>query len=198
MGLFEQFPYTNYDRLNLDALIRIVRSLQQHVDELDAVKEELQQIAADLTARMDSLDADVEEIKELYDSFVATIEQRFTNLEASLRDDQELFRQEVNLRISNFETTTTARVDGLASYIATLERELNDTLNNLPSVIEIVSPYTGELTTLEAVIYQLANQGRTDSLTAGEYDALNLTAGTYDAKGLTAFEYDWQGKTLLP
>jgi hypothetical protein len=39
--------------------------------------------------------------------------------------------------------------------------------------------------------------GRSNALTATEYDALDLTATAYDAYQLTARDYDLNGKTLL-
>ena len=60
-----------------------------------------------------------------------------------------------------------------------------------------INPYTGEMDTLENIINYIADAGKTDSLTATEYDALALTATAYDAYDLTAYQYDWEGKSLL-
>ena len=63
--------------------------------------------------------------------------------------------------------------------------------------ITIYDPTTGLLSPLQTVIDNLYNTGRTDALTATEYDALELTATAYDAYELSAFEYDQNGKSLL-
>lgn len=34
MGLFEQFPWTNFDRLNLDALIAAVKKIETTTDDI--------------------------------------------------------------------------------------------------------------------------------------------------------------------
>lgn len=69
-------------------------------------------------------------------------------------------------------------------------------LSYIPKCNEIMSPFTGDRTTTQAVIYQLADLHK-DALTASEYDAKDLTADEYDTLNLTAYDYDWNGKTLI-
>ena len=64
-------------------------------------------------------------------------------------------------------------------------------------MIQVFDPTTGLKSPLQVVIDNLYNLGRTDALTATEYDALELTATDYDAYELTAYSYDQNGKTLL-
>ena len=63
--------------------------------------------------------------------------------------------------------------------------------------ISIFDPTTGYYSPLQTVIDNLYTLGRTDALTASEYDALDLTATAYDTYMLTAYEYDNNGKSLL-
>ena len=63
--------------------------------------------------------------------------------------------------------------------------------------ISVYDPTTGIYSPLQVVIDNLYGQGRTDALTATEYDALELNATAYDAYQLTAYEYDNNGKNLL-
>ena len=63
--------------------------------------------------------------------------------------------------------------------------------------IELFDPTTGLYSSIQVVVDNLYTLGRTDALTATEYDALELTATDYDAYELTAFQYDQNGKSLL-
>lgn len=63
--------------------------------------------------------------------------------------------------------------------------------------ISVYDPTTGLYSPLQVVIDNLYGQGRTDALTATEYDGLELTATAYDDYQLTAFDYDNNGKNLL-
>lgn len=193
MPLFEQFPYTNFHDLNLDQIakkIEELESLKQAIAEVNA-------LAIALREEMNTVEGRIDAIEALYATFVNTITQRFNELDHSLRDDIHALELDLQRQLADYEAQTDARMDGFEASLFTLDARLTHVLNNLPSEIQIVSPYTGELTSLDVLIYQLANGGRSDSLTASAYDALALTASAYEAYNITAYQYDWDGATIL-
>lgn len=193
MPLFEQFPYTNFHDLNLDAIakkIEELESLKQAIAEVNA-------LAIALREEMNTVEGRIDAIEALYSTFVNTITQRFNELDHSLRDDISALEQDLQIQLADYEAQTDARMDGFEASLFTLDARLTHVLNNLPSEIQIVSPYTGELTSLDVLIYQLANGGRSDSITASAYDALALTASAYEAYGMTAYQYDWDAANIL-
>jgi len=193
MPLFEHFPYTNFHDLNLDQIakkIEELESLKEAIEEVKALEVELRAEMAAMTVRMDG-------IEELYNTFVATITQRFNDLAASLRDDIALLEQQLQAEIADFEAVADQRMDSFEASLFALDARLTHVLNNLPSEIQMISPYTGQMSTLDVIINELANEGRSDSLTASEYDALAKTATAYDAYQITAYQYDWSAKTIL-
>lgn len=63
----------------------------------------------------------------------------------------------------------------------------------------MINPITGQYEDVRNVVTDIVTYFHTEnSLTAGEYDALDLTATYYDAKDLTAYDYDFNGKLRLP
>lgn len=193
MPLFEQFPYTNFHDLNLDQIakkIEEMESLKQAIAEVNA-------LAIALREEMTAVEGRIDAIEALYATFVNTITQRFNELDRSLRDDIAALEQDLQQQLADYEEQTDLRMDGFEASLFTLDARLTHVLNNLPSEIQIVSPYTGELTSLDVLIYQLANGGRSDSLTASAYDALALTASAYEAYNITAYQYDWSAATIL-
>lgn len=193
MPLFEQFPYTNFHDLNLDQIakkIEELESLKQAIAEVNA-------LAIALREEMNTVEGRIDAIEALYATFVQTITQRFNELDRSLRDDIAALEQDLQRQLADYEEQTDLRMDGFEASLFTLDARLTHVLNNLPSEIQIVSPYTGELTSLDVLIYQLANGGRSDSITAGAYDALALTASAYEAYNITAYQYDWDAATIL-
>jgi len=193
MPLFEHFPYTNFHDLNLDQIakkIEELESLKEAIEEVKALEVELRAEMTALTVRMDG-------IENLYNTFVTTINQRFNDLAASLRDDITLLEQQLQAEIADFEAVTDHRMDSFEASLFALDARLTHVLNNLPSEIQMISPYTGQMSTLDVIVYQLANGGRSDSLTASEYDALAKTATAYDAYQITAYQYDWSAATIL-
>ena len=193
MPLFEQFPYTNFHDLNLDQIakkIEELESLKQAIAEVNA-------LAIALREEMNTVEGRIDAIEALYSTFVNTITQRFNELDHSLRDDIHALELDLHRQLADYEAQTDARMDGFEASLFTLDARLTHVLNNLPSEIQIVSPYTGELTSLDVLIYQLANGGRSDSITAAAYDALALTASAYEAYGMTAYQYDWDAANIL-
>ena len=193
MPLFEHFPYTNFHDLNLDQIakkIEELESLKEAIEEVKALEVELRAEMAAMTVRMDG-------IEELYNTFVATITTRFNELATSLRDDIALLEQQLQAEIADFEAVTDQRLDSYEASLFALDARLTRVLNNLPSEIRMISPYTGQMSTLDVIVNELANGGRSDSLTASEYDALAKTATAYDGYQITAYQYDWSGKTIL-
>lgn len=63
--------------------------------------------------------------------------------------------------------------------------------------IKVLDPTTGTESTVQQALINIYNVGRTDSISAGEFDALALTAGAFDAKGISAFNFDQHSKSLL-
>lgn len=62
----------------------------------------------------------------------------------------------------------------------------------------MISPFDGRWTTIEDVIYELADLHKEEyALTAAMYDNLGLTAEEYDNKKITAYRYDWEGSLYV-
>ena len=124
----------------------------------------------------------------------------------SLKVEMQTFQEEVNANInqqfiqlkSELQTMIAVALNQATAYtdakFAILENEIAEIS---VGQISVYDPTTGLYSPLQIVIDNLYGQGRTDALTATEYDALDLTATAYDAYDLTAYEYDTNGKSLL-
>ena len=125
---------------------------------------------------------------------------------ATLRDEMETFKQEVNQSIAQQFANIKIELQAMIATALTQANAYTDAVAaNLEYEIQQISigqisvfdPTTGIYSPLQIVIDNLYTLGRTDALTATEYDALDLTATAYDAYELTAYEYDNNGKSLL-
>ena len=63
MGIFQQFPYTNFHEMNLDQIIKIMREMQ---DEWAETKQEWESTEAFITNFFDNLDVSAEVLNALY------------------------------------------------------------------------------------------------------------------------------------
>lgn len=194
---FTSYPWSNVHELNLDWLIRTTKEIYSHIEELESVREELEQTNKEIKEQIEALDNRVTNIENLYRDFTETINAQFEMLREENIATFNSLTASINAQFDTLESHVNRELADFATDLIRLEAELRNTLNNLPSVIQMISPYTGEMETLEQIVYELANSGRSDSLTAQEYDALALTAQNYDNRNITAYNYDWHGATYL-
>ena len=176
MGMFEQFPYTNFHELNLDALARVVGGLKVDIDGLldeakaytDEIKE---QVDAELAAQIVIVNDMIQSARDEFDTQIAMIQ--------GILDDY----------LAAAEHYTDDKVNNLRTYV-------DNELTNIG--VNIIDPVTGIYGPVQNAIYSLYGLHTGDTLTATEYDTLALSASTYDGKQLNAMDYDLYGKTLLP
>ena len=91
-------------------------------------------------------------------------------------------------------------VDGQdAAIYSEIRYQIELLKNSLPDLttVLVVSPYTGQLVTIQQAINELWNNLRVYALTADEYDSQQWTAEEYDNFKLTAFEYDYFAKEYI-
>lgn len=194
---FTSYPWSNIHELNLDWIIKTTKEVSEHIAELEAVREELERTSEQIKREIIELTNRVSGVEDLYNTFTEDINAEFAELRAENIATFNSLTASINAQFETLETQVLRELANFSEDLTRLETELRSVLNNLPSVIQMVSPYSGEMETLETIINELANSGRDNSLTASEYDALTLTAQTYDSKNITAYQYDWQGKILL-
>lgn len=133
----------------------------------------------------------IEEIEAEVASLRAEMTQFETDINNHLASEIAQIKVELQSLVATALTQANAYTDSVA---ANLEAEIQEISIGQ---ISLFDPTTGLYSPLQVVIDNLYTLGRTDALTATEYDALDLSATEYDAFELTAFSYDQNGKTLL-
>ena len=125
---------------------------------------------------------------------------------AELRQEMSTFEQDINQSITlqfaeikvELQAMVVTALSQAKAYTDTVAAQLEEEIQEISiGQISVFDPTTGYYSPLQTVIDNLYNTGRTDALTATEYDGLDLTATAYDAYTLTAYEYDNNGKSLL-
>ena len=109
---------------------------------------------------------------------------------------------EYNLKIDRIANELHVYVDGeianLRNYVDSKDSYLEEKIRQIEiGKINIYDPTTGLYSPLQTVINNLYDMGRSNALTATEYDALDLTATEYDAYQVSARDYDVNGKSIL-
>lgn len=136
------------------------------------------------TGKIEELEAEIDALRQEMVNFKTEVNETIT-------------RQFIEIRTELASMVATALIQANA-YTDALGARLEQEIQEIAiGQITVYDPTTGVLSPLQTVIDNLYNTGRSEALTASEYDALDLTATAYDAYDLTAFEYDQSGKTLL-
>ena len=185
MDFIHKYPYSNLHELNLDWLIDVNKEL---ITKVKALEDEMAQI--EVMTR--------EEIQAMINSAIATnnidLYNRMTALHAQIT-------QEYTSYVTNRINQLTVYNDGLAQgYAATAQANANAyTDDKVLNYTMMINPITGDYEDVRNVVDDIVTYFHTEnSLTAGEYDALDMTASYYDSKDLTAYDYDFNGKVRLP
>lgn len=197
MGAFEHFPYTNFQDLNLDWILKQLKALEDDVKEVVELSKTWSEQVDYLNKRMETIEEENAKLTTLYNSFVQEVESKFNTLEQQQLENFEVLKNQVENEFYRLQLEINQALSTFNDRINYLDNKLDETLSNLPSLIIMTSPFTGEDDSLQNIIYEIVNEQKSGSLTAREYDNLELTASAYDNYELTAYDYDWRGKELL-
>lgn len=122
MGLFEQFPYTNFHELNLDWILNKIKEFQERLDQFH--------------------DTIVAECNAYTDSQLAGIRADFANLEA----DFAAFKVDVNNQFNAYTAETNKKLqafeDLTAAKIILLQQEIRDAKAELQTLLTQSIAYT--------------------------------------------------------
>lgn len=177
IGFFEPISVDPRDMMtDVEFLLGMLKKLNEVIAQVNIDSQQIGRIA--------ELEAEVEALSQEMATFRQEVNQSIALQFAEIK-------VELQAMIATTLTQANAYTDAVASR---LEQEIQEISIGQISVFD---PTTGYYSPLQTVIDNLYTLGRTDALTASEYDTLELTATSYDAYELTANEYDNNGKSLL-
>lgn len=177
IGFFQPISVDPKDMMtDVEFLLGILKKLNEVITQVNTNTSQIDKIA--------ELEADV-----------ATLRQEMIVFENEINNEITARFNEIVIEINRTIATLLAQANAYTdSKFVILEEEI---ARIVVGQITVFDPTTGQVEDLQTVINNLYDTGRTEALTATEYDGLELTATAYDAYALTATEYDNAGKTLL-
>lgn len=163
-----------------ESFLEMLRKFYKYLHELTEASKEMSDDIIELRTEMDNFEDEInEEIQRINDILVEydiKIERVKNELQVYINDEI------ANLRL----------------YVDSEDALLNERIRQIEiGNINVYDPTTGLYSPIQVVIDNLYDLGRSNALTATEYDALELSATDYDEYELTARDYDLNGKTLL-
>lgn len=142
---------------------------------------------------------------------IESLQSNVNNVMKNVNNALELYHSQVtselNATTANLSSFVNSQLLAMRRYVDSQDSAIYSEIryqiellkNSLPDLttVLVVSPYTGQLITIQQAIEELWNNLRVYALTADEYDKQNWTAQTYDNFRLTAFGYDYFAKEYI-
>lgn len=210
MSFFE-FPHTRTYDSDLGWLIKTMKEIESEVENLlswmNTHKEEYKEInrrVSNLERKIDAFEREIE--RRFQDLKTELSEEIYTQIQTALSEINRLLgdmssqiaslRSDLSRAILDLDSLMMANDEYIKEYI---EARLQIFIDSIPDLttVHVFNPVRGEDTDIQTAINDLYEIGRSEALTAAEYDAIGLTASEYDALDLTALEYDMYGLYLI-
>ena len=163
-----------------ESFLEMLRKFYKYLHELTTVSkgmsEDIEEIRSKVNTLEDDIKTEIQKINDILVEYDIKIERVKNELKVYVNDEI------ANLRL----------------YVDNADALLNERIRQIEiGNIKVYDPTTGLYSPIQIVIDNLYDLGRSNALSATEYDALELSATAYDGYNLTARDYDVNGKTLL-
>lgn len=170
------------------------KDMMTDVEFLLGVLKKLNEVIAQTNKNTEFIDKYSGKIEEI-EAEIASLRSEMTEFEQDVSDTIALQFAQIKVELQAMIATALTQANAYTDVVASrLEQEIQEISLGQ---ISLFDPTTGLYSPLQVVIDNLYDLGRTDALTASEYDTLELTATEYDGYQLTAYMYDNNGKSLL-
>ena len=175
MSMTTPFVYDSEESF-LEMLRKFYKYLHELTEASKGMAEDIEDLRTEVNNFEDDINKEIQRINDILVEYDIKIER--------VRNELRVY---VNDQIAN-----------LRNYVDSEDALLDERIRQIEiGNINVYDPTTGLYSPIQIVIDNLYDMGRSNALSASEYDALDLTATAYDAYDLTAREYDLNGKTLL-
>lgn len=190
-GFIKQFPYADFHELNIDWLLNKTKEIEETTKYLLEEWSKIEILTEEYIQQMINTAIETNNIA-LYTRMLEYKEQ-------AVSESKSYCNAQINqLRIylDNQDVYYNGLAQGYAETALTNANAYTD--SQVLNYTMMINPITGQYQDVRVVVDDIVSYFHTeDSLTAGEYDALDLTAEDYDNYELTAYDYDFKGKILL-
>lgn len=174
------------------------RDMMTDVEFLLGVLKKLNEVIAQTNSNTEFINNYSGKIEEI-EAEINNLRQEMTDFEQNINQSIAIQFDEIKVELQSMIASTLIEAK---AYTDTVAANLENEIQQISiGQINLFDPTTGLYSPLQIVIDNLYDLGRTDALTATEYDTLDdgepLTATAYDAYEITAYQYDNNAKSLL-
>lgn len=206
MGLFENFPYTNFHELNLDWIIKTMKALDEKVDSIEDriynkskayTDEQIAILRNEFNSLEDEFIAFKADVNKMFAAYTAKQDKAFADYKALVNAQIDLLEQEIRDAKAELQTL-------LAQANAYTDASIQMLLLQIPSIISeqiktalVRNLLTGQYVTIQAMFDYLCMFHAPDALTCGEMFAKNNTCAQILAYNKTCQEFTTSAKNFV-
>lgn len=153
----------------------------------------------------------IKQKQEIIDKQIDTLGNTVNGVMTNVNNALDLYSKEVQSALASTTASLTTFVNmsllDLRKYVDSQDNLIYSEIryqiqllkNSIPDLttVYVISPYSGNLITVQEAIDELWNNLRVYALTADEYDRQQWTAKEYDDFNLTAYQYDYYAKEYV-
>lgn len=214
MGLFEQFPYTNFHDLNLDWIIKALKDLDNKVDTIEERITEAAKVYVDARIKefvdgpMQDMQNQINNLDTEMDNFQASVNKQFANYTAAtdkkLADFQTLVNAQIVLLrndIANAKAEFQTLIDGANSYT---DQQIAVAMGKIPKLVEkyilevhVWNMLTGEYVSIQDMFNYLCTLHVDNGLTNDEVTARKNTFMDVANYNATFYQMTINSKLLI-
>ena len=175
MSMTTPFVYDSEESF-LQMLRKFYKYLHELTEASKGMSDDIEELRSEVNNFEDEINEEIQRINDILVEYDLKIERVKNELKVYINDEI------ANLRL----------------YVDSEDQLLNERIRQIEiGNINVYDPTTGLYSPIQIVIDNSYDLGRSNALTAYEYDNLELSATAYDNYDITARDYDLNGKTLL-
>ena len=206
MGLFENFPYTNFHELNLDWIIKTMKALDEKVDSIEDriynkskayTDEQIAILRNEFNSLEDEFIAFKADVNKMFAAYTAKQDKAFADYKALMNAQIDLLEQEIRDAKAELQTL-------LAQANAYTDASMQMLLLQIPPIIGdqiktalVYNLLTGKYVTIQAMFDYLCMFHAPDALTCGDMYAKNNTCAQIIAYNKTCQEFTTSAKNFV-
>lgn len=206
MGLFENFPYTNFHELNLDWIVNTMKALDEKVDSIEDriynkskayTDEQIAILRHEFNSLEDEFVTFKAEVNKMFAAYTTKQDKAFADYKALVNAQIALLEQDIRDAKAELQTL-------LAQANAYTDASMQMLLSQIPPIIGeqiktalVYNLLTGKYVTIQAMFDFLCMFHAPDALTCGDMLAKNNTCAQIIAYNKTCQEFTTSAKNFV-
>lgn len=170
-----KYPHTDMQEINLDYILKRIAQIEAQIatikEEIEGeIFEWVQEQLAPYQTQLDALIEEVNQLSEDVDETLAAYDARITAIQQGLNQQIAAIERELQDAVTALSSLMDTKIESNNIWL------LNEISENVGSLFMVINPFTGESVSIQNMIDVLSEFHITDGIT---YDVMNTRALTY-------------------